>query len=105
MREAHNERHGLIANDVVTAENIVAKLRETAHSQVKRSKERAMPTSIAREEVQRLIREGAAQLVEVVLPTQEYQDEHIGGAINIPLKRFNRETTSHLDKARPVIVY
>ncbi len=63
-----------------------------------------MPTSIAREEVQRLIREDAAQLVEV-LPTQEYQDEHIEGALNIPLKRLNRETTSRLDKARPVIVY
>ncbi len=63
-----------------------------------------MPTSIWRDEVQRLIREEAAQLVEV-LPTQEYQDEHIEGAINIPLKRLNRETTSHLDRARPLIVY
>ena len=63
-----------------------------------------MPTSIAREEVQRLISEEAGQLVEV-LPSEEYQDEHIEGAINIPLKRLNRETTSHLDKARPVIVY
>ena len=63
-----------------------------------------MPTSIAREEVQRLIREEAAQLVEV-LPSQEYQDEHIEGAINVPLKRLNRETTSPLDRARPVIVY
>ena len=63
-----------------------------------------MPTSIAREEVQRLISEEAGQLVEV-LPTEEYQDEHIEGAINIPLKRLNLETTSHLDKARPVIVY
>ena len=63
-----------------------------------------MPTSIAREEVQRLISEEAGQLVEV-LPSEEYQDEHIEGAINIPLKRLNRETTSHLDNARPVIVY
>ncbi len=63
-----------------------------------------MPTSIVREDVQRLIREEAAQLVEV-LPTQEYQDEHIESAANIPLKRLNRETTSHLDRARPIIVY
>ena len=63
-----------------------------------------MPTSIAREEVQRLISEEAGQLVEV-LPSEEYQDEHIEGAMNIPLKRLNRETTGHLDKARPVIVY
>ena len=63
-----------------------------------------MPTSRWREEVQRLMREEAAQLVEV-LPRQEYQDEHIEGATTIPLKRLNRETTSHLDKARPIIVY
>ncbi len=63
-----------------------------------------MPTSIWRDEVQRLIREETALLIEV-LPTQEYEDEHIEGAINIPLKRLNRETTSHLDRARPLIVY
>ncbi len=63
-----------------------------------------MPTPIWRDEVQRLARDEAAQLVEV-LPRQEYQDEHIEGATNIPLKRLNRETTSHLDKARPIIVY
>ena len=38
-------------------------------------------------------------------PTQEYEDEHIEGAINIPLKGLNRDTTSHLDRARPLIVY
>ena len=63
-----------------------------------------MPTSIWRDEVQRLIREETALLIEV-LPTQEYEDEHIEGAINIPLKRLNRETTSHQDRARPLIVY
>lgn len=50
--------------------------------------ENIMPTSIAREEVQRLMRGEAAQLVEV-LPTQEYQDEHIEGSINLPLKRLD----------------
>ncbi len=63
-----------------------------------------MPTSITREEVQRLMQEEAAQLVEV-LPSQEYQDEHIEGAINLPLKRLNRETAGRLDNSRPVIVY
>ncbi len=63
-----------------------------------------MPTSIWRDEVQRLIREETALLIEV-LPTQEYEDEHIEGAINIPLKGLNREATSHLDRARPLIVY
>ncbi len=63
-----------------------------------------MPTSIARDEVQRLMRDESAQLVEV-LPSQEYRDEHIQGAINLPLKRLNRDTTGRLDEARPLIVY
>ncbi len=63
-----------------------------------------MPTPIWLDEVQRLVRDEAAQLVEV-LPSQEYQDEHIEGATNLPLKRLNRETTSHLDKDLPIIVY
>ncbi len=63
-----------------------------------------MPASIAREEAQKLIWYEAAQLVEV-LPRQEYQDEHSDGATNIPLKRLNRETTGHLNKARPILVY
>lgn len=63
-----------------------------------------MPASIDREEVQRLMKEEAAQLVEV-LPSQEYLDEHIEGAINLPLKRLNRETAGRLNQARPIIVY
>ena len=63
-----------------------------------------MATSIWRDEVQRLIREEAAQLVEV-LPPPMFEDEHIEGAINIPVKELDRETTSGLDKDRPVIVY
>ncbi len=63
-----------------------------------------MPTSIWRDEVQRFIRDEGALLIEV-LPTAEYQDEHIEGAINIPLKRLDPESTSGIDKARPLIVY
>jgi rhodanese-related sulfurtransferase len=59
--------------------------------------------SIRRDEVQRLLGEGA-QLVEV-LPREEYEEEHIAGAINIPLKELNRETARQLDRGRPVIVY
>ena len=63
-----------------------------------------MPTPIRRNEVQRLIRDEGAQLVEV-LPPPEYEEEHIEGAINIPLKELDQDTTSRLDKDRPVIVY
>jgi len=63
-----------------------------------------VPTAIDRAEVQRLLLEEQAQLVEV-LPPDEYEDEHLPGAINIPLKTLDRDTTSSLDRARPVIVY
>ena len=58
---------------------------------------------IDRDELQRLLATGA-QLVEV-LPPAEYEDEHLPGAINIPLKELNRETALQLEQSRPVIVY
>jgi rhodanese-related sulfurtransferase len=63
-----------------------------------------MPRSINRHEVQQLIAEQQAQLIEV-LTAAEYADEHLPGAINIPLKELDRETTSRLDETRPVIVH
>jgi len=62
-----------------------------------------MPTPIDRDELQRLVAAGA-QLLEV-LPEQEYTEEHLPGAINIPLKTLDAETTRRLDRERPVIVY
>ena len=63
-----------------------------------------MPTAIDRDEVQRLVRDEQAQLVEV-LPADEFEDEHLPGAINIPLKTLDRASTATLDPRRPVIVY
>ena len=62
-----------------------------------------MPTDATRADVQRLLTEGA-QLVEV-LPPAEYQEEHLPGAINLPLKELTRKAARRLDRARPVIVY
>jgi rhodanese-related sulfurtransferase len=62
-----------------------------------------MPTRIDRDEVQRLLADGA-QLVEV-LPSAEFEEQHLPGAINIPLKELDRETTRQLEHGRPVIVY
>ncbi len=62
-----------------------------------------MPTFILKDEVRKLLEEGA-QLVEV-LPREEYEEEHLSGAINIPLKELDREATAGLDRAAPVIVY
>ena len=63
-----------------------------------------MPTPIDRDEVQRLRREDDAQLVEV-LPADEFEDEHLPGAVNIPLKEIDRHSAALLDPSRPVIVY
>ena len=63
-----------------------------------------MATRIWRDEVLRLIRDEAAQLVEV-LPPAEYEEEHIEGSISIPLKSLDREAHERLDRDRPVIVY
>jgi rhodanese-related sulfurtransferase len=62
-----------------------------------------MVTSIDRQRVQQLISQGA--LVVEVLPAAEYLDEHLPGAINIPLKELDRGRVRELDPARPVIVY
>jgi rhodanese-related sulfurtransferase len=61
------------------------------------------PTGIDRAQVQRLVAAGA-WLVEV-LPRPEYEEEHLPGAINIPLKELNRESARQLEGDRPVIVY
>ena len=63
-----------------------------------------MPTSIMRDEVQRLIGEEGAQLVDV-LPPAEYEDEHVAGAMSMPLRQLDRESARALDPGRPVIVY
>ena len=62
-----------------------------------------MPTPIDRHELQRLVAQGA-QLVEV-LPPAEYEEAHLPGAINIPLKTLDAETTRRLERERPMIVY
>jgi rhodanese-related sulfurtransferase len=61
-----------------------------------------VPKGIDRNEVQRLLSEGA-QLVEA-LPREEYEEEHLPGALNIPLKEL-REGAARLDRSRPLIVY
>jgi rhodanese-related sulfurtransferase len=40
-----------------------------------------------------------------VLPRDEYEEEHLPGAINLPLKELNRETARRLRRDQPVIVY
>ena len=53
--------------------------------------------------VRRLLDEGA-QLVEV-LPAAEYDEQHLPGALNLPLKELDADSTRVLDRFRPVVVY
>jgi rhodanese-related sulfurtransferase len=62
-----------------------------------------MPTEIGADEVQRLVREENAVLLDV-LPRKEFE-EHIPGARNIPLKELTADAVAALDRERPVIAY
>ena len=62
-----------------------------------------MAREIDREQVRRFM-EQHAQIVDV-LPAREYVEEHLPGAINLPLRRIEMEASQVLDPSRPVIVY
>jgi rhodanese-related sulfurtransferase len=62
-----------------------------------------MPTPLTRRELVELVA-GGAQLVEV-LPEAEYLEEHLPGAINLPLRQLTADIAGRLDPGRPVIVY
>jgi rhodanese-related sulfurtransferase len=61
-----------------------------------------MPAEIQRDDVRRLIGAGA-QVVDV-LPPQEYQEEHLPTAVNVPLKEI-KTGADRLQRDRPVITY
>ena len=58
---------------------------------------------IDRDRVREMVDHGA-QLVEV-LPAKEYAEDHIPGAISLPLGRIDREAAATLERARPLVVY
>lgn len=62
-----------------------------------------MPRDIGADDVTRLM-EAGAQVIEV-LPESEFHDEHLPGAINIPLKSLTRDAVAALDPGRATIVY
>lgn len=63
-----------------------------------------MATTISRNELLEMLEDDATQLVDV-LPIREFSEGHLPGAINLPLKKLNRETAGVLDPARPVALY
>ena len=63
-----------------------------------------MTTAISRHELLAMLDDDDTQLVDV-LPQREYAEGHLPGAINLPLKKLNRDTASALDPSRPVALY
>ena len=62
-----------------------------------------MVTNIDRAELLTLIADGA-QIVDV-LPSAEFEADHIPGAVSIPLRRLTAETSEVLTRDKPVVVY
>jgi len=63
-----------------------------------------MPHEIhERREVQALMDRGA-QIVEV-LPLDEFEEDHLPGAIHLPLRKIEAEARQRLDGDRPIVVY
>jgi rhodanese-related sulfurtransferase len=62
-----------------------------------------MAQDIGRERVRHLMEQGA-QIVDV-LPAREYAEDHLPGAINLPLRRIETEATKVLDATRAIVVY
>lgn len=58
---------------------------------------------LQRHEVQGLIDKGA-QVVEV-LPREEFEEDHLPGAMHLPLRDVEKEAAKRLAKDRPVVVY
>ena len=64
----------------------------------------SMPTQISRAEVQRLVAERHAQLVDALSPA-EFDESHIVGAVNVPLTKLPELAPQRLDLSRPIITY
>ena len=63
-----------------------------------------MYEAIGLEEVERLVREEGAQLLDV-MSRESYEDSHLPAAINISLKELDADTAARLDRSRPVVAY
>ncbi|MDP9071966.1 MAG: rhodanese-like domain-containing protein [Actinomycetota bacterium] len=62
-----------------------------------------MPSSIEREQVRRLMDEGAT--VVEVLEDAQYRAAHLPGAIHIPAWELTEERARQLDRDRPIVLY
>lgn len=63
-----------------------------------------MPHELQIDDVREVLAREGAQLVDV-LPTPEYEEEHLPGAISIPLKSLDENSVAQLNRDAPVITY
>lgn len=63
-----------------------------------------MPGEIDVAALQVMLSRGPVQLLEV-LPHDEFEEEHIPGAISIPLRELTAETVAELDSSATTVVY
>ena len=62
-----------------------------------------MTREVDRDGVRRLMEQGA-QIIDV-LPAREYGEDHLPGAVNLPLRKIEAEACRELDPGRPAVVY
>jgi rhodanese-related sulfurtransferase len=62
-----------------------------------------MPTEIDRDDVQQMTSAGA-QLLDA-RSREDYDAEHLPGALSVPAKELDREMAARLDPSLPVITY
>jgi rhodanese-related sulfurtransferase len=62
-----------------------------------------MPTRIDLAQLHELLARDA-QLVDVLMAA-EYAEEHLPGAINLPITQLDAASAARLDRARPLVVY
>jgi rhodanese-related sulfurtransferase len=62
-----------------------------------------MTQEVDRDGVRRLMEQGA-QIIDV-LPAREYGEDHLPGAVNLPIRKIEAEASRVLDPGRPIAVY
>ena len=62
-----------------------------------------MPTSVDRDQVRRLMDEGAT--VVEVLEESQYRAAHLPGAVRVPPRDLTRQRAAQFDRDRPIVLY
>ena len=63
----------------------------------------AVPTRIGLQRMQELMDAGATVIE--VLPRDEFTEQHLPGALGIPLKELDADAVARLDRDAPLVVY